>query len=108
MLSLPAVLRPAIVVLCGLWWIYFTIGAHLESLQTPGQLWLLNIWYGSLGGNAGSAFSGTVLGLYLTKEVIYMVFTLLSNRRRVLYAAPKAASAAFRNSTSSLRWRRGS
>ena len=92
LLNLPAVPRLAVLGLCGLWWIYFTIGAYIESLQHPGQVWWLHLWNGSLGGNSFSAFGATVLSLYLTSEVITMILTLLGNRRRILDAAKKAAA----------------
>ena len=90
LLNLPAVPRLVVLGLCGLWWIYFTIGAYIESLQNPGQVWWLNLWNGSLGGNSFSAFGATVLSLYLISEVITMILTLLGNRRRILDAAKKA------------------
>ena len=92
LLNLPAVPRLVVLGLCGLWWIYFTIGAYIESLQNPGQVWWLHLWNGSLGGNSFSAFGATVLSLYLTSEVITMILTLLGNRRRILDAAKKAAA----------------
>ncbi len=94
LLNLPAVPRLVVLGLCGLWWIYFTIGAYIESLQNPGQVWWLHLWNGSLGGNSFSAFGATVLSLYLTSEVITMILTLLGNRRRILDAAKKADSKA--------------
>ena len=92
LLNLPAVPRLVVLGLCGLWWIYFTLGAYIESLQNPGQIWWLHLWNGSLGGNSFSAFGATVLSLYLTSEVITMILTLLGNRRRILDAAKKAAA----------------
>ncbi len=94
LLNLPAVPRLVVLGLCGLWWIYFTIGAYIESLQNPGQVWWLHLWNGSLGGNSFSAFGATVLSLYLTSEVTTMILTLLGNRRRILDAAKKADSKA--------------
>lgn len=94
LLNLPAVPRLVVLVLCGLWWIYFTIGTYIESLEKPGQVWWLNLWEGSLGGDSFSAFGATVLALYLTSEVITMIITLLGNRRRILDAAQKAAAEA--------------
>lgn len=94
LLNLPAVPRLVVLTLCGLWWIYFTIGAYIESLEKPGQVWWLNLWEGSLGGDSFSAFGATVLALYLTSEVIIMIITLLGNRRRILDAAKKAAAEA--------------
>ena len=90
LLSLPGVPRPLLAALWGLWWIYFTIGAYLENSHTPGQVWWLNIWHGSLGGNAFSAYGATVLSIILTGEVIFMVLTLLGNRRRIIDARKAA------------------
>ena len=92
LLNLPAAPRLVVLALWGLWWIYFTIGAYIESLRNPEQVWWLNIWDGSLGGNSFSAFGATALSLYLTSEVIIMILTLLGNRRRILDAAKKAAA----------------
>ena len=90
LLSLPGVPRPLLAALWGLWWIYFTFGAYLENSHTPGQIWWLNIWHGSLGGNAFSAYGATVLSIILTGEVIFMVLTLLGNRRRIIDARKAA------------------
>ena len=90
LLSLPGVPRPLLAALWGLWWIYFTFGAYLENSHTPGQVWWLNIWHGSLGGNAFSAYGATVLSIILTGEVIFMVLTLLGNRRRIIDARKAA------------------
>ena len=94
LLSLPGVPRPLLAALWGLWWIYFTFGAYLENSHTPGQVWWLNIWHGSLGGNAFSAYGATVLSIILTGEVIFMVLTLLGNRRRIIDARKAAEKAA--------------
>ena len=90
LLSLPGVPRPLLAALWGLWWIYFTFGAYLENSHTPGQVWWLNVWHGSLGGNAFSAYGATVLSIILTGEVIFMVLTLLGNRRRIIDARKAA------------------
>ena len=90
LLSLPGVPRPLLAALWGLWWIYFTFGAYLENSHTPGQVWWLNVWQGSLGGNAFSAYGASVLSIILTGEVIFMVLTLLGNRRRIIDARKAA------------------
>ena len=90
LLSLPGVPRPLLAALWGLWWIYFTFGAYLENSHTPGQVWWLNVWHGSLGGNAFSAYGATVLSIILTGEVVFMVLTLLGNRRRIIDARKAA------------------
>ena len=76
------------------------LGMYVESLARPQQVWWLNIWNGSLGGNGFSAFGATVLAITLTSEVIFMVFSLGAYLRqkeradRALEEAKKAAEEA--------------
>lgn len=75
-LSLPGVPRPLIAALFALCWFYLWLGSYLESQAMPEQIWWLNVWNGSFGGNGFGAFGATVLALTLTAEVIFMVFSL--------------------------------
>lgn len=93
MLSIPPVPRPLLAGLNGLWWIYFVIGIYIADSATPEQVWWLDVWNGGLGGNGFSAFGATVLGLILTTEVIFMVFTWAGNRRRIMNAEQAAEKA---------------
>ena len=68
--------RPLIAALFALCWFYLWLGFYLESQARPEQVWWLNVWKGSLGGNGFGAFGATVLALTLTAEVIFMVFSL--------------------------------
>ena len=95
LLSIPPVPRLLLAVLCGFWWIYFTVGIYIEDNASPQQVWWLDVWTGGLGGNSFSAFGASVLAIVLTKEVFLMVFTLGAYLRQK-EAAKKAAEAADR------------
>lgn len=88
---MPPVPRPLIAAFCGLWWMFFALGIHVESTSTNQEAWWLYIWKGGLGGNGFSAFGAFVLAAILTSEVIFMVLTWIGNKRRVQDAAERAA-----------------
>ncbi len=90
---IPDLPRPLIVVIWGLLLIWLAVGAYLESLTNPGQLWWYYLWQGSVGGNGYNAWLATLSLGFLTTEVIIMIFTLRSNQARV-ERAEKAATAA--------------
>lgn len=90
---IPDLPRPLIVVIWGLLLIWLAIGAYIESLTNPGQLWWRYLWQGGVGGNGYNAWLATLSLGFLTTEVIIMIFTLRSNQARV-ERAEKAATAA--------------
>lgn len=91
---IPDLPRPLIVVIWGLLLIWLAVGAYLESLTNPGQLWWRYLWQGSVGGNGYNAWLATLSLGFLTTEVIIMIFTLRSNQARVERAEKAAAEAA--------------
>ena len=91
---IPDLPRPLIVVIWGLLLIWLAVGAYLESLTNPGQLWWHYLWQGSVGGNGYNAWLATLSLGFLTTEVIIMIFTLRSNQARVERAEKAATEAA--------------
>ncbi len=91
---IPDLPRPLIVVIWGLLLIWLAVGAYLESLTNPGQLWWYYLWQGSVGGNGYNAWLATLSLGFLTTEVIIMIFTLRSNQARVERAEKAATEAA--------------
>ena len=96
---IPDLPRPLIVVIWGLLLIWLAVGAYIESLTNPGQLWWRYLWQGSVGGNGYNAWLATLSLGFLTTEVIIMIFTLRSNQARVERAEKAAAEAATKSAT---------
>ena len=91
---IPDLPRPLIVVIWGLLLIWLAVGAYIESLTNPGQLWWRYLWQGGVGGNGYNAWLSTLSLGFLTTEVIIMIFTLRSNQARVERAEKAATEAA--------------
>lgn len=91
---IPDLPRPLIVVIWGILLIWLAVGAYIESLTNPGQLWWRYLWQGGVGGNGYNAWLATLSLSFLTTEVIIMIFTLRSNQARVERAEKAAAEAA--------------
>ena len=94
LLSIPPVPRPLLAALCGLLWIYLTVGIYVEDNTSPQQVWWLDVWNGGLGGNGFSAFGASVLAIVLTGEVFFMVFSLGAYLRQKEAAKKASAEAA--------------
>ena len=86
-------------VIWGLLLIWLAVGAYIESLTNPGQLWWRYLWQGSVGGNGYNAWLATLSLGFLTTEVIIMIFTLRSNQARVERAEKAATEAATKSAT---------
>lgn len=96
---IPDLPRPLIVVIWGLLLIWLAVGAYIESLNNPGQLWWRYLWQGGVGGNGYNAWLATLSLGFLTTEVIIMIFTLRSNQARVERAEKAATEAATKSAT---------